>query len=474
MQTGKIFIIFTFISFFFLVSCQQEEKKTSSKNVATEKSVISSAGMTSSTSGSTTASVASTFSEIEFSISKNGEHKVCFKPSGYCRTNDDEHSGGQAAYELLSASTQFSKIHRMSFNFYSNGYFAQPDGHIAFGLRGRRYKKEEYGEKAGVDGRGIIIGKIGLGYFYNKNNPACVHNMAQVESYYASALHAKTSQYGNMIEPTTCSDTIFEDYKWYRIDIEVTSDKKILYQVFDANSNLLYATKYDDSSSPVPTGLTEWFAGHVFSVQNVDYSFKFTNFTVETDNGESLVEKTLNTLGKGMYFSSKFGVANRETASNYSLKFNSDEDTRIKVHNIFGRKRIFSCASFKATLNSTQSVDCSLAENYKEINFSTGVSSNSDWIFSNNSLAISEAFVRSLPTNFYSIHFRPNPMDKVNHKVLTLHYTNKNPAVTSGSFCDSNTRTLTSYRCGAGKPDQTWLDVGGGCYHKASSTACIP
>ena len=419
--------------------------------------------------GSTPTSLVKAASDkiIEFKNDGNGLI-VCKYPSNVCRTNADEHSGGASAYGLIPNSAD-SFIHYMKFRFYSDGYFAKnPEGHIAFGLRGKRMRVEEYGDKAGVDGRGIIIGHIGYGYFYNNNNKACVDRMAQIESYYRSAKEAKKAEFGNKIFPTTCSDTIFEDNKWYSVEIEVTSHQYIIYRVYDASGNIIYKTYYNDQPNYLDPNLTEWFVGHVFESANTKWSVRLEDFEVGHIVNKD-VFYPVKDFTPPLNFSTKFGATSASNSNNYSIILDKSSPSQIKLHNINARKKLYGCASWRKTKTGTDSVDCGKAENYREMIFST----ETDWDINGDTLSLKESFIQTLPPNFYTIYFRMNPQDQLTQVSLSLELKESQPnSSSSGTFCNTSLKRITNWKCNTSRPDSTWVDVGAGCFHQLTGQSC--
>lgn len=463
------FLILLFVS----TGCVQEKANQASiskasKHITDTAPTKSSTGLSAIGSNSGRPSSLVTVSSdktIVFSGSANGL-KVCKYPSGICRTNADEGSGGASAYGDMPGS-QNSFIHYMKFSFYSDGYFANnPDGHMAFGLRGKRMRVEEYGDKAGVDGRGIIIGAIGYGYFYNKNNRACVERMAQVESFYRSALNDKKTNYGNKIFPETCSDTVFEDKKWYTVEIEVTSHQYIIYRIYNNTGNLIYKNYIYDQPNYLDPNLTEWFIGHVFETPNTTWNVRLENFEVgHIVSGDSFYP--VKEFATPLSFSVGNVILPASKARDYSVVVMKGASTPIKLHNVYGRTRLFGCASYRTSKNSVDSVDCQNPDNYRIMNFST----ESDWKFDGNTFSLRETFADSYPSQFYTIYFRLNPQDALTEAALAFELRGPTTS-TSGTFCDQNSKTITNWICGTKPTGLSWVAVGNDCYHQATSYKC--
>lgn len=450
----------------FLSSCMGNNPKTKKNNQLSTNAVVSKA-----TTGLMAGAIPTkTDTTIEYKRTANG-NSVCTYPSGKCRTNADEYSGGASLYGDIPGSGS-SFIHYMKFKLYSNGYFAKnPDGHFAFGLRGQYLSYEEYKEKAGHDGKGIIFGAIGFGYPPNKNNPACVTRMLQAESWFVSHKLKNNLPGGNAIFPQTCSDTILEDYKWYTIEIEVTSHHYIIYRVYNESGGLIYKNYYNDLPNLKEPSLTGWFIGHVFENQNAEWSLRLENFEVgHIPNGDTLYP--LKDYKPAIYISLNDEALTRENANNFSLKINKDLPANVKVHNVINRTRLWSCASLRATKDARDSVDCLNWENYREIKFG----SQGEWIHQGDKLVLKADYLKTIPNQFYSVYFRQNPQDELSQVSMAFELTGSSTssAAKSGSFCDVNNKTLTSWMCDGTPTGPGWVHVGGGCYHKGSTTKCTP
>lgn len=403
---------------------------------------------------------------IEFKRSNN-INKVCTYPSGKCRTNDDEYSGGASLYgDVAGAGKSF--IHYMKFKLYSNGYFSKnPDGHFAFGMRGQFFSYEKYKEKAGHDGKGIILGAIGFGYAPNKNNPTCVTRMLQAESWFRAYANKNNSPNANNIFPSTCSDTILEDYKWYSVEIEVTSHHYIIYKVFNSDGTLIYKNYYNDLPNLKEEGLTTWFIGHVFESKNVEWSLRLENFEVgHIAKGDPLYP--VKDYAPAYYLSYNDKKITRENGSDYSIVINKNMPANIKVHNVLNRQRLWGCANFRATKYGDDNIDCNNWQNYREMKLKEEV----DWSLKEDKFVLRSDYLKSIPNQFYTVYFRQNPQDELSQISMSFELVGNAPK--SGTFCDSNRKTVTSWMCDGTPPDNSWVDVGSGCFHKASSTKCNP
>lgn len=461
------------VTFLLLNSCVGERASKNTSSVSTKKGTESStikSGLNSIGSHSgNSQNLISTVGDhtIEFSNSSSGL-RVCKYPSGVCRTNADEGSGGASAYGDIPNS-QKSFLHYMKFRFYSNGYFAKnPDGHFAFGLRGKRMRVEEYGDKAGVDGRGMIIGAIGYGYFYNKNNKACVERMAQIESFYKTALNEKKAEFGNKIFPETCSDSVFEDHKWYSVELEVTSHQYILYKIFDSAGRIIYKSYLNDQPNYIDSNLTGWFIGHVFESKNTQWSVRLENFEVgHIVDGD--VFYPVKGFTSPLTFSVNDVLVPAEKMKDYSIIVHKSSSPRIKLNNVHGRTRVYGCANFRKTKTSLDSVDCQNPDNYRIMTLN---STSDDWIYNGESYNLKETFVDSYPAQFYTIYFRLNPQDALTEVALSLELKEGTTQAASGKFCDKNSNTLTNWICGPRPSGASWVDVGSGCFHQATSNRC--
>lgn len=445
---------------FFLTACVETKTNRKSKDLMTS-------ALGNNTEVSLEGQVHSNFDTIiEFKRNSNG-NQVCTFPSGKCRTNQDAYSGGASLYGDIPGSSH-SFIHFMKFRLYSNGYFAKnPDGHFAFGLRGQYLSYEKYKEKAGHDGKGLIFGAIGFGYAPNKNNPSCVTKMLQAESLFKSYQLQANIPNANNIFPTTCSDSILEDYKWYTVEIEVTSHHYIIYKVFDANGSLIHKNYYNDLPNYKDSNLTGWFIGHVFGNENTEWSIRMEDFIVgHIPTGNVLYP--VKDFSPSIYISNNNMKIKHENSNNYSLVINKNSPANIKLHNVVSRTRVWGCANFRKTKTSSDNMDCNNWQNYREIK----LSSDADWIYQGDKLVLRTDFLKSMPNQFYTVYFRLNPQDELSQ--VSMSFELEGVSSNSGTFCDKNNKTLTSWVCGGSQPDSTWVNVGGGCYHLGSTVKCVP
>jgi hypothetical protein len=407
---------------------------------------------------------------IEFKGTPNG-NMVCSYPSNVCKTDADEHSGG-ASYRGTIPNSANSFIHYMKFKFYSDGYFANnPGGHIAIGLRGIALRDEDVGAaNAGANGRGMIFGHIESSFSYNKSNPACVDRMVEVETWYRTAYNEKRANDSGNIIPSTCSDTIFEDYKWYSAELEVTTTQYIIVKIYNSDNQLIYKTYYNDQPNYLDPNLTGWFIGHVFQSAGKTWSVRFENFEVghvlDTD-----IFYPVKDFSPTISFSTRLGEVNNQNGNDFSIVLDKSLSSQIAVNNIVNRTRIWGCTSLRSSKSAADSVDCNNSANYKIMN----LSAEADWVYSNNTFSLKESFVKSLPAGFYSQYFRLNPQDITNQISLSFELRDSGatatPAATARQFFCDGSNNMIYFICGA-RPDSSWHDAGGGCFHKAADAKC--
>jgi hypothetical protein len=396
---------------------------------------------------------------------------VCSYPSNFCKTDADESTGGARITGNIPNSAN-SFIHYMKFRFYSDGYFTNnPDGHIAFGLRGQVTRVEDVGaNNAGADGRGMIFGHIGAGYSYNKNNPTCVDRMVEAETWFRTAYNTKQYNDASLIIPSTCSDTILEDYKWFTVELEVTTSQYIIIKIYNSDNQLIFQNYYNDQPNHLDPNLTGWFIGHVFETANKVWSVRLENFEVgqviDTDIFYPIKDFT-----PALKYSTRFGDVNSSNANDFSIVLDKSVPSQIKINNLFNRTRVFGCISIRAGKVGADSVDCRNAANYREMNLKT----ESDWTYANNSLSLNESFLKSIPAGFYSSYTRENPQDETTQISLSFELRDSGSTAPAPSaqqfFCDGN-NNMIYYVCGVPQPDSSWVSAGGGCFHKSSGSKC--
>lgn len=465
MKTSQILLLPALC--FFLTGCVKNKTTSNKKTDSKSTSAVVASAIGSNSDISLPGQISTnTENIIEFKRSSSG-NQVCTYPSGKCRTNTDEYSGGASLYGDIPGSSG-SFIHFMRFKLYSNGYFTNnPDGHFAFGMRGQYLSYEKYKEKAGHDGKGIIFGAIGYGYPPNKNNLSCVKKMLQAESWFKSYQLQNNFSSANNIFPTTCSDSILEDYKWYTVEIEVTSHHYIIYKVYNSNGNLIHKNYYNDLPNYKDPTLTGWFIGHVFENQSAEWSLRMEEFQIgHIPNGDILYP--VKDFTPSIYLTNNDTKINRENGNNFSLIINKNLPANIKLHNVINRSRVWGCANFRKTKTINDNIDCSNWQNYREIK----INGDADWIYQGDKLALKVDFLKSIPNQFYTVYFRLNPQDELSQVSMSFELTGE--TLKSGTFCDTKSKTITNWVCERSQPDSSWINVGGGCYHKSSVVRCVP
>ncbi|MBC7540457.1 MAG: hypothetical protein H7281_16655 [Bacteriovorax sp.] len=202
-------------------------------------------------------------------FSKGKSIEVCKSELGTtkCSKDSDGPSMGRTAFGLPVENKAKDFIHRMSFTFKADNYFtSNPGGHFAFGLRGELRNTKQDSKEAGADGRGVIFGNI-AGDKRNAGFAKCGNGIVEAESYSRDAFAKGLSPRANEIFPETCSGSIFQDNKYYKVEIDVTRNTYILYRLYDSSGKLLQKNYVKDQpSTRIDPGLVGWFIGHVFDV----------------------------------------------------------------------------------------------------------------------------------------------------------------------------------------------------------------
>ena len=167
-------------------------------------------------------------------------------------------------------------------------------------------------------------------------------------------------------------------------------------------------------------------------------------------------------------FSTKHGPATANNSHDYSIVLDNTTPSQIKLHNVIGRKKLYSCASFRTTKTGTDSLDCSKTENYRQMIFDT----KTDWVLNEETLSLKDSFLQTIPPNFYTVYFRLNPQDHLTQVSLSLELKGSTNIPRSGEFCNTGLKLITNWKCNTIKPDTTWVDVGSGCFHQLTKQQC--
>ncbi len=323
---------------------------------------------------------------------------ICDYPNkSNCKSDADGKSKGRSFTESSGLSAN-SNVHKISFDFYSNGYFANNrDAHLAIGLRGN-ITNDSNNQPIAVNGRGFIVGQLG-GIPINAENPTCLNDMAQVETYHGDEYIKNNAIPGNHVFPKTCSDSLFVDYKWYHLESFVSADRKIGYKIFDENLKLIHSSLMQDPYNYISGNLTDWFVGHVFDTRimnsSVSWSMTLKNIQLSESNAaieDFFIEPVLN-----------FYLANTVLADNSLVSLN-DLGTKILSIGEFGnlRTRIYGCAGPAINVDSGA---CSNKSEFRVINRS----SDGSFVSAGSRLNTLASSLDSYPSDIYKLVIRVNP-----------------------------------------------------------------
>lgn len=324
--------------------------------------------------------------------------KVCEYPNNTnCKTDADGKSKGRSFTESSGLNAS-SNVHKISFDFYSNGYFLNNrDAHLAIGIRGN-ITNDSNNQPIAVNGRGFIVGQLG-GIPINAVNPTCINDMSQIETYHGDEYIKNNATPGNHVFPTTCSDSLFVDYKWYHLESFVSADRKIGYKVFDENSKLIHSALMQDPYNYIGGNLTDWFVGHVFDTHiastSVSWSMTLKNIQLAESNAaieDFFIEPVLS-----------FYLANAVLTDN-SLVTVNDLNTKILSIGEFSslRTRIYGCAGPAVNVEAGA---CSNKSEFRVINRS----SDGSFVSAGNRLNILPSSLDSYPSDIYKLVIRLNP-----------------------------------------------------------------
>lgn len=192
-----------------------------------------------------------------------------------------------AIYDSLAKylpTAESKTLHWMHFRFNTENYFRDiPNGHIGVGLRGGAHHDSVTPTNSYVRGNGITLG----------NNGVCTSNRSIAIERFGNPTCPTTdpSCAPYMVIPGTCVENIFEDYRAYDIDLQVSQvgrTRWIAYWVKDASTGALIAQVPATPTNPAggyyqddnpyldyAGDKTGWFIAHVHSNRNMDKSFSF-------------------------------------------------------------------------------------------------------------------------------------------------------------------------------------------------------
>jgi hypothetical protein len=337
-------------------------------------------------------------------------NKVCDYPSlQNCHTNADSGSAGAMGIGDAGLSPNYT-LHKMTFEFQSNGFFAKnPSAHFAVGLRGG-ITRNASGNPIAVNGRGFIIGTLGTDP-RNNSNPACRLNMLEVESYHGDANLKDPSIPGNHVYSNTCTDTIFADGLWYKVELYVSSDRKIGVKVYDDQSHLIHTQLMQDLYDYLDPNLTNFFFGHVFE-----------NPVTSSAGNWNIIVKNVQTFGAvdsiDNYFKTpliNFSLGTSPLPDNSLVTYNQVKNIGVYVNSFpAARTRIYGCANLLDQVDS--GTGCRVAADFRIINF---VGDNS-YVEVGSSLQLLAAPLLNFPVNVYKLVLRINPESYYNQITLQV------------------------------------------------------
>ena len=337
-------------------------------------------------------------------------NKVCEYPSlQNCLTNADGASYGAMGISSSGLSSS-SRLHKISFEFQSNGFLSKnPSAHFAMGLRGR-ITKNASGTPIAVNGRGFIIGTLGADP-RNHSNAACASNMLEVESYHGDISLTDPSKPANHVFSDTCTDSIFHESLWYKLELYVSSDRKIAYKVFDPQSNLVAAQVIQDPYDYLDPNLTGFFFGHVFEspITSPDGNWNIIVKNIQTSESESAIEDSFQAPLLN------FSLASTRLVDNSLVSFN-----QIKNMGVFAnpfsdvRSRIYGCANPVVRVDS--GLSCQAASDFRIINFS----GDDSFVKVGSNLGILAAPILNYPADVYKLVLRTNPESTYNQVTIRI------------------------------------------------------
>lgn len=334
---------------------------------------------------------------------------VCEYPSGQgCLTDADGKSKGRMQLHETGLSAS-ARVHKLSFEFISNGYFAKNrQAHFAIGLRGD-VTKDAKGDPISVNGRGFIIGQLGLDD-RNAGNAACSRDMAQIETYHGDVSMENKSIPANHIFSSSCSDAIFKDDLQYRMELYVSIERKIGYKVFDQSGQLLFSHLMQDPTDYLNPNLTKWFMGHVFDspVTSAAGNWSITVKNLILSESNDAIENNFNEPLMSYY------LAGNRLAENSLVTTEQMSNDALSI-GVFPelRWRVFGCANPESAVNSGT---CSDAKDFREILMSGDGTFRKDGAH----LRFMESATGGYPSDVYKLILRTNPQSSYKQTVVRI------------------------------------------------------
>ncbi|NUN06253.1 MAG: hypothetical protein HUU57_10880 [Bdellovibrio sp.] len=334
---------------------------------------------------------------------------VCEYPSGEeCASDADGKSQGRMQLHETGLSAS-ARVHKMSFEFLSKGYFAKnPEAHFAIGLRGD-VTKDAKGDPISVNGRGFIIGQLGQDG-RNAGNAACARDMAQIETYHGDVAMTNKSIPGNHIFSSSCSDAIFKDDLWYRLELYVSIERKIGYKVYDQNQNLLYSHLMQDPTDYLNPNLTKWFMGHVFDspVKSSAGNWSITVKNIILSESNDAIENSFNEPLMSFY------LAGNKLAENSLVTTEQMANDALSIGSFPAlRWRVFGCANPETAVNAGT---CNDAKDFREIL----MSGDGAFVKDGTHLRFMESATVIYPSDTYKLILRANPQSSYKQTVVRI------------------------------------------------------
>ncbi len=336
--------------------------------------------------------------EYRASPTDNTGTKICDYPSGANCHSDAEGKSKGAMVTAESKLSPKSPVQKISFEFMSNGFLANNrDAHFAIGLRGNT-TRDSKNDPIAVNGRGFIIGQLGSDG-RNAGNLACSNDMAQIETYHGDIYLNNPANPANHIFQDTCSDPLFVENRWYRMELYVSRDRKIGYKIYDGSSTLLHSVLMQDPYDYISLDLNDWFMGYVFNTrvtspaQNWKLTLNNISFSESNSNIESFFTEPL--------FS--FYLGGIPIPDNTLVSLDEITNKTLGVGNFPSlRTRIYGCAGPAAAVDAGA---CQRVDEFRVINRAGDAS----FVSVGNKLNVIPSSLASYPSNTYKLVLRANP-----------------------------------------------------------------
>jgi hypothetical protein len=334
---------------------------------------------------------------------------VCDFPSEKNCLSDAQGKSKGRMREANSNLDPSAKIHKISFDFYSSSYFSKNrEAHFAIGLRGK-ITKDEKGDPIAVNGRGFIIGQLGSDS-RNVGNLACQRDMGQIETYHGDAGRADSSIPGNHIFSESCTDSIFQDGRWYHIEVLVSRDRKIGFKVFDDQGGIVHKYLMQDPTSYIDLNLNDWFFGHVFdtSVKSSAGNWHLIVKNIILSQSNTSIESNFENSLWSLNYSGKT-LADNSLVQLSDLKSNSLSVGAVSPL----RTRIYGCTASSKNFSLGA---CSRLEVFRVINMPEDQS----FFLLNKMLYLKSDAFAAFPSDTYTVILRANPQSAFNQAMFRV------------------------------------------------------